>query len=802
MFKKILKYTLFTLLTVFLITAISLYVYLKSTAPKYEGTETMDILSSDVSVKFDEFAIPHIYADNGEDAYRALGYVHAQERLFQMEMVKRLSSGTLAEILGDRLLKTDKFFRTLGIRRMAEKTANIYFKEIEHEYQRHTLAYLQGVNEFVKEGNTPLEFTILGIPKTEFTPTDVYCILGYLGLGFSRALKEDPIIEKIRLKSGANYLADWLLDTNLHDSLPLPESNVSDLSFIIPNDVEEYLEAANLPLWYGSNSWVISPDKSSSGEVILSNDTHIGISQPSVWYEAHITYPGFDFYGNYLAGSPFGVVGHTRDLGWGLTIFPFDVIDLYREKLNPNNPSQVWENDKWVDLVIQEERIKVKDGEDVLFDRKVSRHGPVINEVASALDSTEVNPITFWWSFLDRPTTTLNALYSMNHAKNMSDVKEALAKIDYIGLNVLYGDKEGNIAHWGAGRIPKRPAHVNPKFILDGASGKDELLGFYDFSENPMTENPSSGYIASANNDPGVVNGNYFAGYYCPQNRINRIEKHLNSKDKWSQEDMKSIQLDEISDEHKKIAQILSSVLRSASLDLNDLSTSVLEKLESWDGGYELEQIEPVIFTKLLYNVMYNTMVDEIGLEDFTSLQGSYVYKGTLPILVDNNESIWWDDITTKDIKESREDAIVKAFDKTVAELKDQLGNDWTDWKWSKVHTITHNHPLGSQKPLDRFFNVGPYPVSGGNDVPNKMMYTTNGEGLYKVNSSPALRILLDFADVDASESINPTGQSGNVMSPHYKDQTIMFNEGVYRPQLMDKATIESQSKTLLFKAN
>ncbi len=801
MLKKVFKYTLTILSTVLVVGIVSIYFYLKSTAPKYEGDETLKILTSDVIVKFDKYAIPHIYADNAEDAYRALGYVHAQDRLFQMEMIRRLSAGKLAEILGERLVRTDKFFRTLGIRRRAEKTAQLNFENIDEDWKRHTLAYLKGVNQYVENGSTPPEFTILGIPKAQFTPADVYSILGYMGLGFSRALKEDPILEKIRLKNGEAYLDDWLLDTMEPDSSGLTQSNVDDLSTLIPNDVEEYLADAGLPLWYGSNGWVISADRSASGKVILANDTHIGISQPSVWYEAHIIYPGFDFYGNYLAGVPFGVIGHSRDLGWGLTIFPFDGIDLYREKTNPDNQNQVWENDKWVDMEVQPEVIKVKDGEDVNFDRKVTRHGPIINEVASALDSNELNPISFWWGYLDEPTTTLDAIYGMNTAKNMQEIKQAASKIDFIGLNILYGDKEGNIAHWATGRIPKRPAHVNPKFILDGASGKDELLGFYDFSENPKSENPVSGYVASANNDPGMVNGNYFHGYYCPQNRINRIKKHLESKGKWSQEELKSIQLDEISDEHKQIAVRLASVLKKSSKDMDGLSSSMLLVLDNWDGGYELDQVAPVIFTKLLYHTMYNTMVDEIGVEDFNSLQGSYIYKGTLPKLVENEVSVWWDDVTTSEIKESREEAITKAFAKTAEELKDQLGDDWQKWQWKKVHTITHNHPLGAVKPLDKFFNVGPYSVSGGNDVPNKMMYHINGEGMYKVNSSPALRILLDFANVNASESINPTGQSGNVMSPHYKDQAKMFNEGIYRPQLMDRNRIEENSRKLMLRA-
>jgi len=802
MTKKIIKYILWGLLTILIFGGVGAFVFLKGTAPDYQGEKKFHRLHKDVKVNYDKFGIPHIYAENAQDAYRVLGYVHAQDRLFQMEMIRRLSGGRLAEILGERLISTDQFFRTLGIRKMAETSADRYFQTIDADWKRHTLAYLEGVNKYVAHGKTPIEFSILGIEKSQFEPADVYSILGYMGLGFSRALKEDPVMDKILQKYGRAYLTDWVLDTKIADSLITRSPEKDDLSMLIPQDVEEHLAQAGLPLWYGSNGWVISEEKSTSGKVLLANDTHIGISQPSVWFEAHISYPGFDFYGNHIAGVPFAIIGHSRDLGWGLTIFPFDGIDLYRERLNPDDSSQVWATDQWQEMDIQEERIKVKDQEDIIFERKVTRHGPIINTVASAVDSTESDPISFWWNYLEGPTTTLDAIYTMNHSSTLQEFKEGVKKIDFIGLNVLYGDQDGNIAHWGSGRIPKRPTHVNPKFILDGASGKDELLGFYDFSENPQSENPEIGYIASANQDPGMVDGNYFHGYYCPKNRYNRIKHHLKKKKKWSQEDMKSIQLDEISDDHKAIARQLFVILSQSSRSWSLKEKEIIDLLGVWDGGYGLEQVGPVIFTKLIYHTLRNAMLDELGEEDFNSLLGSYLLKGSMLSIIENEVSVWWDDLSTNNKREDRKEHVFNAFKKSVAELDDQLGTDWKQWKWQEVHTITHNHPLGAVKPLDKVFNVGPYPVSGGNDVPNKMMYRPESDGTYEVYSSPALRILLDFANIDASESINPTGQSGSVMSPHYDDQTIMFNEGFYRPQLMNKEAIENQSTTLLLKAN
>ncbi|MDF1695904.1 MAG: penicillin acylase family protein [Saprospiraceae bacterium] len=797
MVKKLLKVFIYLLIAIAVL-CLGLYLYLRSTAPNYEGKAEISILDQSVKVNFDSYGIPHIYADNPIDAYRALGYVHAQDRLFQMEMVRRVSSGRLSEVLGEKFVKTDKFFRTLGLRRMAEHNAEVNLNTNEEDWQKHTLAYLDGINAFVQNGTTPLEFKIIGIPKTDFDIADIYSILGYMGLGFSKALDEDPIMEKIRATNGESYFEDWLLDTKILDTIGIGKSPVEDLSAILPQNIEDYLGLANMPLFYGSNSWVIAPEKSKSGKVILSNDTHIGISQPSVWYEAHITYPGFDFYGNYLAGVPFGVIGHSKDIAWGLTIFPFDGIDLYREKINPENAQEVWENDHWTPVEIQHEKIQVKGQEEVDFVRKVTRHGPIINDVSSELDSLEKEPISFWWGFLDQPTKTLQAIYEMNHASTMQEAKKGASQIDFIGLNVLYGDQEGNIAHWACGKIPKRPAHVNPKFILDGASGQDELLGYYEFHENPQIENPASGFVASGNNDPGMVGENYFPGYYCPPNRYNRIAFHLNGQSHWSQEDMKKIQLDDTSDEHKKIANLLCTALLSSNSDIEEKDQSILTELSNWPGSYGMKETNPVIYTKFIYHTMRLAMEDEIGSDDFNDIQGSYIYKGSIWKVLKNENSIWWDNILTAELKETRLNAVQEAFKITMEELEEQLGSNREQWTWDRVHTITHRHPLSSQKPLDKIFNVGPFAIGGGNDVPNKMMYKPSSSGVYQVYSSPALRILLDFDNVYGSESINPTGQSGNVMSKHYNDQALMFNSGVYRPQLMDKEEIEKESSTLM----
>ena len=794
MIKKI----LFAAIGIVLTLALVAFLYLKSTAPQYEGEVKISGISNDIDVKFDNYGVPHIYAQNDTDCYKALGYVHAQDRLFQMEMIKRLSSGRLAEILGPSMIDADKYFRTLGIRRMANTTAEFMKTQGTPAMHRQIKAYLAGINEFVNNGKTPVEYQLIGIPKEEFVEADIYTILGYMGLGFTLAIKEEPIIDQIYQKYGSQYLEDWEFNKSYLNSIAGVDST-KDLSNVFSKDTEYHLNKVGLPIWEGSNGWVVSPKKSKSGKVIFANDTHIGTSQPSVWYEAHLNYPGFEFYGNYLAGVPFGVIGHNRSVSFGLTIFPFDVVDMYRERANPSNVNQVWVDDHWMDLELQEEIIKVKDNDQVKFTRKVSRHGPIINDVSPILKEAEKEPISLWWNFHKQPSPTVIALYEMNNSKNMEDTKAAVAKIDFIGLNVLYGDKEGNIAHWGSGKIPKRAPHVLSKHILDGASGKDELIGYYDFSENPQFENPESGFVASANNDPGITGDNYFQGYYCPDNRYNRVVHHLTSQEKWSQEEMKRIQLDDISDDHKDIAHYIGGILSNSIGDKTDnLNTSAISILNKWNGSYGLNEVAPTIYTKLVYHIMRLCMEDELGEKNFSTIQSSYLYKGSILNILENEDSPWWQDVSGHLGVTSRDMIINSALNATITELKTQLGHDIAQWTWDRVHSIEHVHPVGRKKPFNKFFNVGPFPVTAGNDVPNKMMYTVDSTGLYKTYSSPALRILVDFADVEASESINPTGQSGNPMSQHYEDQAEMFINGVYRPQLMNHEEISRQGSVLV----
>jgi len=774
--------------------------YLYSLQPQYSGRLPLAGLQEEVEVIFDPYGIPHIYGQNEEDVYFALGYVHAQDRLFQMEMMRRVAAGHLAEILGEKLVKTDKFFRTLGILKDAEMNAALFLKDKNSPAKKAALAYLAGVNQFVDNGKSPIEFSILGIPKEKFTPKDLYLTAELMAFGFAAGFQMDPLVTKAYDKLGWDYLKDWVLGWPPGaQKIPVYPSNYSAAADALPSAINKMM--ANLPVsaWIGSNGWVVSGNKTKSGKVIFANDTHMAYSQPSVWYEAHLEYPGFSFYGNHAAGVPFALIGHNRFAAWGLTMFENDDVDFYKERLNPENPNQVWFIDHWEDLKIRQETIKVKGGKPVSFKVRSSRHGPILNEVDDKVAQTGSDPVAVWWAFNKFPTRMMEAFYGLSHARTIEEARRAASKIDGVGLNVMYGDRDGNIAWWAAGKLINRPDHVNSKLFLDGAGGKDEPLGYYDFSQNPQSENPPAGFVYSANNQPDTLTGKLYPGYYVPEDRARRIVQYLQSETTWSVESTKKMNTDCISTVFAEVtAEILNTLKADETLQRTTTHKKVFTILQNWDGDHQVTAVAPTIFTMLLSYIMENSMADELGDDDYEAFNSSHVMKRTIAVIIKNNPSLWWDDIRTEGVKETRQMIFAQSFDQTIKALTKQLGPDVSAWHWGKVHTLEHGHLLGRQKPLNYLFNVGPFAAAGGNETLVNLGFRLNPQGRYPVYFGPAMRIIIDFADIENSLSVNPTGQSGFFLSDHYDDQAALFNSGKFRKQMMNREEIEKLGKGTL----
>ena len=788
------KKVLLVLLLLIIVAAIGLCGYIFHLKPKYEGELQLKNLDKETTVYFDDFGVPHIYADSEKDAMRALGYVHAQERLWQMELLRRIAPGRLSEIFGSVALKNDMFFSGIGIEEASAKAISKLNKN-SPSYQL-TLAYLDGINQYLDEGVTPIEFTLVGVKKEKFTIKDVYNIFGYMSFSFAMAQKTDPLLTDIRNKYGAEYLKDLGINGEFNTT-QIKSSKVDSKEYsIIAKSVAALLDKSPIPPFVGSNSWVVGPDKTKSGKVIFANDPHIGFSQPATWYEAHLITPTHELYGCYLAGTPFPLLAHNRDYAYGLTMFENDDIDFYQEKNKAGDSSQYHTPADFAKYESIKKTIKVKDTSDVVLTIKSSRHGPLMNDLLERLDRK--NPIAMSWIYTQQPIQILDAVYGLSHAKNKEDFKKAVQLVAAPGLNVMYGDAKGNVGWWATGKLYKHHKGVNSLFILDGASGKDDIAEYLDFSKNPSAENPEWGYVYSANNQPEAIDGYLYPGYYLPEDRAKRIVSLLDVKSDWDKESISKMIYDDTSETALGVVRNLISSLNKNSL--SKAEKQVLNVLRSWKGAHNVTDVAPTIYNKWIYLYLKYTFEDEMGSDNFNLFLGTSLGKQVIARQIENENSVWWDDINTKNVKETRDEIVTQSFHKAVSSLQKQFGNSVSDWNWGTVHTIEHEHPMGKVAALRKLFNVGPFASPGSNEVINNQFFGYNEDGRYYVKGGPSTRRVVDFSDIENSWSILPTGQSGNPFSKHYDDQTEMFNAGKFRRMKLNKEEIVKTSTKLIFK--
>ncbi|MFH6966515.1 penicillin acylase family protein [Flavobacterium sp. FlaQc-28] len=788
------KKFLLVLLVLVVVIGIGLCAYIFHLKPKYEGELQLKNLQKETTVYFDEYGVPHIYADSEKDAMTALGYVHAQERLWQMELLRRIAPGRLSEIFGSVALKNDKFFSGIGIEEASAKAISKLDKN-SVSYKL-TQAYLDGINQYLDEGTTPIEFTLVGVKKQKFTINDVYNIFGYMSFSFAMAQKTDPLLTDIRNRYGVAYLKDLGIEGEFNTTqIKSSKENIEEYT-AISKSITALLDQSPIPPFVGSNSWVAGPNKTKSGKVIFANDPHIGFSQPATWYEAHIVTPEHELYGCYLAGTPFPLLAHNREYAYGLTMFENDDIDFYQEKNKTGDLNQYQTPTGFAAYEVRKKTIKVKDTSDVILTIKSSRHGPIMNDLLDRLDKK--SPIAMLWTYTQQPIQILDAVYGLSHAKNKEEFRKATELVAAPGLNVMYGDAKGNVAWWATGKLYKHNKGVNTHLILDGSTGKEDIVEYLDFSKNPSAENPKWGYVYSANNQPEAIDDYLYPGYYLPEDRAKRISGLMDAKSDWDKEAISKMIYDNTSDVAVETVKNLIS-----NIDLNTISAEEKEAvnvLKSWKGTTNLEDVAPTIYNKWVYLYLKNTFEDEMGEDNFNLFLGISIGKQVIANQIKNENSVWWDNVKTKNVKETRKDIVAKSFHETVRALQKQLGNTIADWKWEKVHTVEHEHPLGKVAALRGLFNVGPFGSPGSNEVINNLFFGLTNEGKYYVKGGPSTRRIVDFSDIENSWSILPTGQSGNPFSKHYSDQAEMYNEGKFRKMKLNKDEIIKTSTKLVLK--
>lgn len=469
-------------------------------------------------------------------------------------------------------------------------------------------------------------------------------------------------------------------------------------------------------------------------------------------------------------------------------MFQNDDVDLIAEQVNPDNPEQVKVNGQWQTLSQTQEQIAVKNEAPVNITLRRSPHGPVVNTVLG--DTAGPTPIAVWWAFLETENPILEGFYQVNRADTLDKMRAAAAKIQAPGLNLVWANARGDIGWWAAAQLPIRPEGVNPGFILDGSTAQADKLGFYPFSANPQAENPASGYIVSANFQPPASMP--IPGYYNLADRGQRLNQHLaDPQTKWDQQNSQALQLDTITDYGPRTLAPLLSVLREVAE--GDQEKELVEQLAAWNGDYPVDSVSATLFNQFLYDLAYTALHDELGDTWFQTLISTRAIDAALPRLAADAKSPWWDKQGSSE-QSDRNTAVKQAWRKTLAHLRDTFGNDPAGWQWGKAHTLTHNHPLGLQKPLNLLFNVGPFAAPGTHEVPNNLSAKI-GPAPWPVTYGPSTRRLIDFADAGQALTINPVGQSGVLFDPHYGDQAKDYIEGRYHKAQMGVIPAQSTLK-------
>jgi penicillin amidase len=608
--------------------------------------------------------------------------------------------------------------------------------------------------------------------------------MGYMAFSFAEALKTDPILNNILHRYGTEHLN------------AISESNVDTTDVLPAATLFSIFERSPAAPFIGSNAWAVAPAKSVSGKPLFANDTHIGYAQPCVWYEAYLEYPGITIYGNFLAGFPYPLIGHTRHHSWGMTMLENDDMDFFIEKLSSDNTSFLSDKE-WIPLTLRKEIIKRKDAADTTIIVRSTRNGPLMNEVMDILDSVKTPAVSLWWLFTQFENTALQAARQMMQATSVETMRQACQTLISPGLNIIYADTSGNIAHWVAGKMLKRKTPSHSKIFRDGSKTENTVAEYFPFEDNPQEVNPERGFVFSANRIPDSLL-HLHPGYYAPPDRSLRIEKLLSLKNRFDKEDMKRIQLDNLNEIYASIANRLAAELKS--LQHSDIRNGELfiETLEQWKGEHELNSRGPVVFYKLISELLDRTLADELDSLSYATIKTSHHLKNIYSKIFFSEHSPWWDDQRTPDKKETRNDILTAAFRASVTALENQLGPNPENWTWNRVHSITHMHAIGRQPPLGYLFNVGPFPAPGGNETINCSGFPVSSSGNYKVMYGPAMRIVIDLAMINDAESILPTGQSGHFMSRHYDDQAVMYLNGNYRKMIFNMNDPSLRRKLLL----
>jgi penicillin amidase len=793
---KKLKIAGIVLIVLIAIVAVTGALFVRSVArrglPDYDATVELSGITGEVHVYRDSYGIPHIFAQNQDDLYRAVGYCMAQDRLWQMDLLRRVCTGRLSEIFGEDFVETDLLMRSL---RMPEKSRMILESSDESLLQV-AETFADGVNQYMEtqKNRLPLEFAILRYKPDKWKPEHSIHLVGYMGWDLSLSWDTEVLLDKIQRRFGEEKSKELLPDMAFYKTFVYPGFESKQVKLNLDStllNANRHLQELGLEVFRGSNNWAVSGDRSVTGKPILANDMHLGLNSPGIWYQMHQAVEGdLNVTGVVLPGQPFVVAGHNDRIAWGFTNVMVDNMDFYLEKINPENPVQYELNGEWKDMLVQNEEIKIKGGKTAADELRFTHRGPIVSNFYRIDDLA----ISMRWTGND-DSNEMHTLYLLNRAQNWDDFKNAMSTFKSVSQNTVYADIEGNIGLYCCAGVPIRKGG-DTSALLPGWTDEYDWQGMVSFEELPRSYNPENGCVSSANNL--TVNDEYpyyISRWFVLPNRIDRIREMLEEKDQFSIEDFKRMHADQKSKLVEKIRHIIISEVENSE-KLSILERQALEMLSSWNGILVPASPEAAVFEKFLGLLIENLFLDDLGEElyrDFIS--SSLLYEYAIHRFFIKKESLWCDDKETEGVEETCTDIIQKSFKDTVAALKDMLGADPKDWHWGKIHQLTLTHPLGNVKILDWLFkfNRGPYPVGGSYHTVCPSSYSFSNP--FGVTVGASQRHIYSLDDWDESLTVIPTGVSGIPASLYYCDQTKLYLGNQYHSDYFSRNLVQKNAK-------
>lgn len=804
----ILRSILLGILLLVVISAVFGVITVRRSFPQTESTLSVAGLEATVEVYRDTLGVPHIYASTQHDLFFAQGYVHAQDRFWQMDFWRHVGSARLSEMFGESQLDTDRFLRTLGWTSIVQQELEAASPETMAILE----SYAEGVNAYTADrqgADLSLEYSVLGLTNPDYRvePWEPLHTLTWAKvMAWDLRGNMDDEIERAHLVTQVGLARTLELFPDFPPDSPyiLPDPPFASAAGPAAERVLASLQGRIAALdrllgagdaGQGSNNWVVAATKTTTGAPIVANDPHLDIQMPSIWYQVGLHCRpisdgcGFNVAGVSFAGTPGVIVGHNADLAWGVTNAGPDVMDLYIEKINPGNPNQYEVNGEWVDMEIVGETIGVAGGEPVLHQVRTTRHGPVISDTyedaanlaqAGGLDLPEPFAVSLRWTALE-PGLVIESVLEFDQARTLEEFRTALRKFSVPAQNFVFADREGNIGYQMPGSIPIR-AGGDGWLPVSGWTDDYEWTGYIPFEELPWSLNPPQGYIITANQAvvgpdyPYLITRDWDYGY-----RARRLNALFQAQPTFSPQDIQAIQ----TDNHHAMGPLYVPLLRQLSVSGEARQAQAL--VAAWDFQNDANSAGAAVFNAFFRHLVLRTLADEIP-EMIPGADRAFIL---FERLATDPANPWWDDVTT-DAVEDQPAIVAAAFEAAVAELNAMAGSDPASWTWGGLHlAIFRNQTFGESgiAPIEALFNRGGFPTGGGGSIVNATNFRF-GEG-YEVTSVPSMRMIHDLSDWDQSLLIHTTGQSGHAFHTHYIDMAPTWSREQYAPFLWSDDAVQ-----------